>query len=318
MKCNNVLVAGATGYLGKHLLHELKLQGYHAIALARNPSKLDSLSVDQIVKAEVTQPESLKGHLRHVDCLISTVGITRQKEGLSYMDVDYQANANLLKEALASGVKKFIYVSVLNGHLMRNLKGIEAKEKFVDELMRSGLDYTIIRPNGFFSDMTDLLTMAQKGRVYLFGSGNYCGNPIHGEDLARFIVNNMHHPVSELEVGGPEILSHNEMARAAFEATGRKEKIVHVPLWIRNLSLQLIRWFTPQKIYGPAEFFMTVMAMDMVAPEYGEHHLSDFYKKQVSQSEAKSPEESVNNKRKSMNNEKELDDMRISPSSDLL
>ena len=236
------------------------------------------LPVDNIIRAEVTQPESLKGRLEDVDCLISTVGITRQKDGLSYMDVDYQANLNLLKEASASGVQKFIYVSVLNGHLMRSLKMVEAKERFVDEIMHSAMDHTIIRPNGFFSDMCDLLKMAQKGKVYLFGDGNYCGNPIHGEDLARFIVNNMHHPLSELEVGGPEILSQNEMARAAFGAIGRKEKIVHIPSWIGQAFLHLVRRFTTEKTYGPIEFFMTVMAMDMVAFEYGEHRLSDFYK----------------------------------------
>ena len=66
--------------------------------------------------------------------VISTVGITRQKDGFTYMDVDYRENANLLSEAKRSGVKKFIYVSVLNGEKLSNLKICEAKERFVTEL----------------------------------------------------------------------------------------------------------------------------------------------------------------------------------------
>ena len=66
--------------------------------------------------------------------VISTVGITRQKDGFTYMDVDYRENANLLSEAKRSGVKKFIYVSVLNGEKLSNLKICEAKEIFVTEL----------------------------------------------------------------------------------------------------------------------------------------------------------------------------------------
>lgn len=273
-----VLVAGATGYLGKYILRELKKQGYNTIAVARDPSKLNDFSIDKLIRAEVTIPESINGQFVDVDCVISTVGITKQKDGLNYMDVDYQANVNLLNEAISSGVKKFIYISVLNGHLMRNLKMIEAKEKFVDELKNSGMDYIIIRPNGFFSDMAEILNMAQKGRVYLFGDGEYKGNPIHGKDLAEFIIKNMSEPVKELEVGGPEVLTQNEIAHAAFNATGKKEKIVHIPGWISNVILRLIRWLSDQKTYGPVEFFMTVMNMDMVTNEYGKQRLSVFFK----------------------------------------
>lgn len=50
------------------------------------------------------------------------------------MDVDYQANVNLINEAKRNGVKKFIYISVLNGEKLRGLKICEAKEKLVDYL----------------------------------------------------------------------------------------------------------------------------------------------------------------------------------------
>lgn len=50
------------------------------------------------------------------------------------------------------------------------------------------MDYCIVRPTGFFSDMKDFLDMAKDGRVYLFGNGQLKMNPIHGEDLATEIV----------------------------------------------------------------------------------------------------------------------------------
>lgn len=82
------------------------------------------------------------------------------------MDVDYQANLNLLNEARKRGDRKFIYVSALNGHKLKHLKIFEAKEKFVEELKFSGLAYSIIRPNGFFSDMKEFYDMAKKGAIY--------------------------------------------------------------------------------------------------------------------------------------------------------
>jgi uncharacterized protein YbjT (DUF2867 family) len=69
------------------------------------------------------------------------------------MDGDFQANVNLIEEAKRSGVKKFIYVSVLNGEKFKQTKICYAKEALVDYLKQSGMAYTIVRPNGFFSDM---------------------------------------------------------------------------------------------------------------------------------------------------------------------
>ena len=83
-----IVVAGATGNLGKFLLYKLKNKGYETIALARNTRKLEGIPTDGIIKAEVTQPITLDGKFNGVDCVISTVGITRQKDGLTYMDVE--------------------------------------------------------------------------------------------------------------------------------------------------------------------------------------------------------------------------------------
>lgn len=272
-----VIVAGATGYLGKYLLKELKRKGYETIALVRNAKKLNGETVDHILQAEVTKSETLNGKFDGIDLVISAVGITRQKDGLTYMDVDYQANANLLKEAKVAGVQKFIYVSALNAQKLRHLKMIEAKERFVDELQTSGMNYTIIRPNGFFSDMTEFLKMAQKGTVNLFGDGNYKTNPIHGADLAEVCVEAIELGEKTIEVGGPEVFTHNEIAELAFKNVNNKPKIKYMPEWMRKTILWFARTFSSSKTYGPMEFFFTVLAMDMTAPKYGTHTLSKYY-----------------------------------------
>ncbi|MDJ0655540.1 MAG: SDR family oxidoreductase [Xanthomonadales bacterium] len=274
-----ILLAGSTGYLGSHIALELQARSRDFRAIARNPDKLRRAGVvaGEVFRAELTEPDSLAGCCKDIDVVISAVGITRQKDGLTYMDVDYQANLNLLHQAQKSGVVRFVYVSVLNGEKLRDLKICDAKEKFGEELKRSGLDYCIIRPNGFFSDMAEILDMARKGRVYLFGDGQWRSNPIHGRDLARFCLDAIHNPEKELEVGGPETLTQKEIAATAFEVLGRRPKISYVPEWVRSATLKLVRTFTGSKVYGPIEFFMTVMAMDMLAPEYGEHTLRDFF-----------------------------------------
>lgn len=278
----NVLLAGATGYLGQFITQELINRGYETKIIVRDTSKVVLNDPNlEIITAQVTNPASLKDICKNIDIVISTVGITRQKDGLTYMDVDYQANANLIDEAKRSGVKKFIYISVLNGEKLRNLKICEAKEKLVDYLKSSGLDYCIIRPNGYFSDMADFLKMAKKGTVYLFGNGEFKLNPIHGKDLAKVVVDAIAEDKKELNVGGPDLLSQNEIAVLALKAYGKVIKIVHLPDWLRKLALYSVRTFTNQKIYGPIEFFMTAMAMDMIAPQFGNEKLEDFFNKEA-------------------------------------
>ncbi len=208
-----LLVAGATGYLGSYVVGSFRKQGFWVRALARNEKKFDKLNefIDEKFIGEITNSNSLSGICKEIDIVFSSVGITKQKDGLTYMDVDYQGNMNLLEEAKKGGVQKFIYVSVFNAENMKNLKGIQAKIKFEEKFKESGLDYSIIYPNGFFSDMIEYKQMAKKGRAYVFGSGENQINPIHGEDLAKICVTAAAGDEKEINIGGPDILTHNEI-----------------------------------------------------------------------------------------------------------
>ncbi len=276
---NRVLLAGATGYLGGYIAKELLGRSYPFKVIVRNPERLieKNIEVTEIVQAEITKPESIQNCCEDIDVVISTVGITTQKDGLTYMDVDFQANMNLLEEAKKSGVKKFIYISVLNGENLRQTALCNAKERFVEELKNSGLEYCVIRPNGFFSDISQFYGMADNGKIFLLDEGEYKVNPIHGEDLATVCVDAIEKPDQEIEVGGPEILTYNQIARQAFEVLGTTPKIVYFPRWVGSSLLKVAKLFMGSKSYGPMEFFLTVLGMDMVAPEHGKHTLKEYF-----------------------------------------
>lgn len=281
-----VLVAGATGYLGQYLVKELKRRNYWVRVLIRKESQKTIFeNVDDYFTGEITKPETLEKVSQDIDWVVSTIGITRQKDGLSYMEVDYQGNSNLLKEAIKSKVEIFQYVSAINGQNLRQLKIFEAKERFVDELKLSGLRYSVIRPNGFFSDMRDFLNMAKAGRVYLFDHGNFKLNPIHGADLAEVCIDKILSHEKESSVGGPEMLSQNDIATLALDAWDKKVKITHLPDWIRKFTIWILRTFTSSKIYGPIEFFLTAIASDNIAAQFGSHKLQDFFKDEVKRTE---------------------------------
>ena len=276
-----VLIAGATGYLGRFAVQEFKNQGYWVRALARTPEKLETLKeyIDDPFTGEVTDKNSLSGICKDIDIVFSTIGITKQKDNLTFMDVDYQGNKNLLEEAIKEGTTKFIFVSVFNAENMKHLKGIQSKLRFEEGLKLSGLDYSIVYPNGFFSDMLEYLQMAKKGRGYVFGSGMNRINPIHGKDLAEVCVKAAGSHQKEIHVGGPDIFTHIDILNLAFEVLDKPSKISKIHLFVSKLLTWFLRTFTSVKTYGPIEFFMTVLVADLVAPRYGSNHLKDFFTK---------------------------------------
>ena len=281
-----VLVAGATGYLGRYVAQEFKRRGYWVRVLARSPEKLQTEGpylepaidqlCDELFVGEVTRPETLVGVCEGIDIVFSSIGITRQRDGLGFMDVDYQGNMNLLTEALESKVTKFVFVSVFMADRISDLA--RERELFVEELKKSGLAYGIVRPTGYFSDMSEYLKMAKGGKVYVLGTGSNRINPIHGQDLAEVCVDSAEQDQdqSERDVGGPITYSYEEIGTMACDTLGVKKKIVHIPLGLARLVVACIRPFS-SRVYQAVKFFTTVMSNDFVAPEAGSNRLDRYF-----------------------------------------
>ena len=276
-----ILVAGATGYLGRYVVKAFKDRGFWVRALGRSNSSLATLEdyADEAVTGELTDADSVHGVCDGIDIVFSSVGITRQKDGLTYKDVDYQANRNLLTLAEESGVSKFMYVHVLNAEKLQHVAMIQAKQAFVDDLKRSSLDRTVICPTGFFSDMEEFLSMARSGRVYLFGDGANRINPIHGADLAEVCADAVESEDEQIDVGGPEVLTYREIAELAFDALDKPPKITCLPKKLITGSVAALRWLAPVKTYGPVQFMSAVMTMDVIGEPHGQRRLQDHFRR---------------------------------------
>ena len=272
------LVAGATGYLGRSLVSELKRRGYWVRVLVRRPDQgREFPDVDDVFVGQITDAESIRDVAASMDVVYSTVGITRQRDGFTYDDVDYRGNLGLLKEAERARAGRFVYVSILHGRQLRHVRLIAAKERFVDALVASPIAHTVIRPTGFFSDMGEFVRMAKRGRVYLIGDGKLRMNPIAGADLAALCVDAAERADECVEAGGPDVYSYDELATHACRAVDEPVRVLHFPARLIRAALSALRLVTPVSVYGPIEFFFTVMTTEMVAPRCGSHHIDDFF-----------------------------------------
>lgn len=277
-----VVVAGATGYLGGHVVDAMADAGFRIRALARNADKLGARAerCEQVFVAEATKPETLTGLCEGADVLFSSIGIRSFGRKPSFWDVDFGANMNLLKCAVDAGVEHMIFTSAVNGPKLRaKIAVAEARERVVDAIEESGLRYTILRPSGFFNDMRDYYGMAKRGTAWVIGDGSTRLNPIHGADLAAEAVR----AVTDescwdrgLELGGPDTFTNREIAELAFEVLGRPPNVRQVAPFVLSMLSTLTRPFNET-----ASSFIRALAafgeMDFVGRNVGTHHLRDFF-----------------------------------------
>jgi len=281
-----VLVAGSTGYLGRYAVQEFKNRGYQVRALVRNPEKftkpgpyfapvIDNL-VDEVVFADATKPETLAGICDGVDVVFSSLGMIKPDFVHTVFDVDYQGNMNILAEALKSGVKKFVYVSVYDAHRMMNIPNVQAHEKFVKELQAAKIESVIIRPNGYYSEIGQFVARARRGFMFWIGDGFVRSNPIHGADLAEVCADAVDGDAKEVEVGGPEVFTYYEMVDLACEIAGTKPVMLPLPFWLADGLVAAVGIFN-KEVHDVALFATTLSKMDIVSPRYGTRRLRDFF-----------------------------------------
>jgi uncharacterized protein YbjT (DUF2867 family) len=281
-----VLVAGATGQLGREVVSEFQRRGFWVRGLVRDRSRVGPLEgkIDDIALGDVLQPETLTRACQGIDVVFSSVGASLAFASVrpvrTFADVDYAGNLHLLRAAEAAGVGHFMYVSVFGSQLYPELAYVKAHEDFARELAASKVKSIIIRPTGFFSVNGEILKMAQRGPVALIGSGSSRTNPIHEVDLARVCVDAFEHNHHDVEVGGPEIHTRREVVELAFQALGRKPRVFSIPQWFVRSILPLVRPFD-RRLHDLFTFLMTVGNTDVVAPPAGSHRLEHYFRKQA-------------------------------------
>ena len=278
----SVLVAGATGYLGRYVVAELHSRGHLVRAVVRDRDRarregpwgspsLDGL-VDEWALGSVTDPRFTRDLAADVEHVVSALGVTRQKA--DPWQIDNLANLAILNSALKHA-GSFTYINALGGDRCP-ARLTRAKSAFAQTLSVAEINSQIINPPAYFSDMTEVLAMARRGLVAVFRPEARI-NPIHGADLAAYVVDRMEEGrTSTWDVGGPDVLSWRELAHLAFDAVGKRSRVLTVPAWALPPALRLTGLFSP-RLADTAQFMAWNMTRDCVAPTTGTHHLADFY-----------------------------------------
>jgi divinyl chlorophyllide a 8-vinyl-reductase len=287
-----VLIVGATGYIGSAVVSESVRQGYDVIAVTRSLKNDCQFDGAEIVLADVTDPVSItEAFNKKIDIVISCLAC---RSGLArdFDEIDYKATLNVLNAAKENGTDKFILLSAICVR-KPDLPLQLAKLKMEDALIRSGIDYTIVRPTAYFWVFDAQTKMIANGKPgYLVGTGDQtCHNPIAKEDLAEFMVGcigSSEHKNRIFIIGGPEvpdnIITYRDSLMMIFESMGKEPKLVSIPGWLVTAVIRITGFIGlfSRKIGVFSEFLKIVyyyLENDMRAPGYGsitlKQHLMD-------------------------------------------
>ncbi len=256
-----VLVTGATGFVGRSLVPALLDAGYEVRALTRDRSKGVELLDPRVEVAEgdVLDPETLEGVFEDVDVayyLVHSLGA-----GGEYEERDRQAADNFARAASEAGVDRVIYLGGL-GETGDDLSTHLASRREVEAHLAEGeYDLTTFRAAIIVGSGSESFEMVRQmvSRLPVMITPKWVrtpSQPIAIQDVVEFLVKAIETPETAgktLEIGGPEVLSYEEMMRRTAAAMGRRLFILPVPVLTPKLSVYWIDLVTdtPPSISHP-------------------------------------------------------------------
>lgn len=234
-----ILVLGATGAIGKATLRALVARGHSVACFVRpGPERTaDAFAGAEARFGDATDAQALaqdgfRGEPFDVvvSCMASRTGAPKDAWA-----VDYQAHSDALKAAQNAGVTHFVLLSAICVQKPR-LAFQTAKLAFEQELIASGLDYSIVRPTAFYKSLSGQVERVRAGKPFLVfgdGRGTAC-KPISDFDLAVFLAACIDDPALRnrvLPIGGPgPAVTPREQGEHLFALLGREPRFAHVPV----------------------------------------------------------------------------------------
>lgn len=277
-----VLVAGATGVVGREVVSLLKQRGHFVRTVSKDPERAAALRqiVDEVLLLDATDAARVEGSCQGLDVLVSALGAPVSPSGRgrrSFAEVDLKANLNLLAEARRAGVRRFVYVGVFTQPVYAQTAYVTAHARVEQAIRDAQLEYGFVRTTGVFGALAEMLPMALKGPVPVIGDGHAVTNPIDERDVADAVLRAVEATGStEVDIGGPETLSRRQIAEAAFTALSLPPRLVTMPVWALRIAAFIYGLFN-RRMGEFLCFMLLAVTHPCVAPTPGKRRLLDHF-----------------------------------------
>ncbi|WP_254766969.1 complex I NDUFA9 subunit family protein [Salinilacihabitans rarus] len=242
-----VLVAGGTGFIGTTLCTELDERGHDVTALSRDPDKTALPAGVDVTMGDVQAYDSIVEAIEGQDVVVNLVSLSPLFEppgGVSHEDVHLRGTENLVAAAAEGGVDRFVQMSALGADPRGPTEYLRAKGEAERVVRSSDLAWTIFRPSVVFGDGAEFVEFTKKLTTpYLTGlpgGGKTPFQPIWVGDLVPMLADAVEddaHAGETYEIGGPEVLTLEDVTGLAYEAEGKSVTVLPVPMGLARIGL---------------------------------------------------------------------------------
>jgi uncharacterized protein YbjT (DUF2867 family) len=246
-----ILVTGGTGFVGPKIVHELRAREYDVRCLVRDRGRASKLAAwgCELVEGDVTDAASLREAVRGCDVVIHLVAIltgTRQQ----FERIMEQGTRDLVAAAKEEGVRRVVLMSALGtSPETRDLVPyFHAKWEMEQAVKGSGIEHVIFRPSFVFGPDGGILTTFKRlARLMpvtpIVGTGKQRIQPIWVEDVAAYFATAVDEPEAAnrtFELGGPDVVTWDELWTRLKRALGVRRPSLHVPMGVMRIQAAVL------------------------------------------------------------------------------
>ena len=284
-----VVVAGASGYVGKALLCQLLANNAYTVrALTRNRETLHSFQNSrlEVVEKDVAK-QDIEGICDGADIVISVMS-RRRERGDSPELVDYLGNKKIFEDAKKHQVSRFIYLCMMQGEKIRDkVSAIDAKERFVDLLkipINLDMRRVVIRASGFLKDLDMIFQLiSKKQRMVLIGDATCKFNPIDASGLAQAIIEELEEDLDDAlfaqkNIGGPDVTSLKSLSLDMFHLLRIKPKFICIPKGVFRFLMRVVGLFSTP-VFEKLQMLYFLQTTEFLGEKVGSDHIAPYLEK---------------------------------------
>jgi uncharacterized protein YbjT (DUF2867 family) len=259
-----VLITGATGFVGHAVAAELHRASIPAVALVRNPDSEASVALSErygigLRKGDITDHRSLPAALQGVSQVIHLVGIISEAGQVTFENVHARGTERLVTSATAAGGRRFVHMSALGTRPDAVSRYHQTKWAAEQAVRASPLEWTIFRPSLIYGPGDHFISLfARMARfspvLPVPGSGRSKFAPVHIEPVAKAFVKALSERRAigqTFDLCGPEEFTLPGMLRQLLLATGRRRAVMRLPLALARAQAQMLEFTFGKILHKP-------------------------------------------------------------------
>jgi len=256
----HILITGATGFIGQHLLEDLLNLNYKISIITRDPAKAMRVHSEkiQVLKADLNDVNSLTAAFKGVDCLVNIAAEVRNEKQMAVTNI--QGTHNLVEAALANNIQRIIHISsvgvvgmqyslsavVVNEDQLCLPKNEYERSKLESEhiwrkaAIDNNLNLAILRPTNVFGEhyakkvLLNLFTKL-KSNSFFVCSKHAVANFVYVKDVTGAIVQLIHQNEQNGVFNVGESIPLITFVQYMAQSLGKNIKVIYLPKFVFSI-----------------------------------------------------------------------------------